>query len=207
MFKKVIRFLFKPIIKLINLIYRVKIIDKEKLPKEGPVIIALNHRIYFDIFFVMTAYRGDEVVIVGRSSLKKNPFIRFIIWIYDVILVDRDGSDSGPLKRMLQTIKKGKILIIFPEGTRNGLHKNKFESGTAYIALRTGTDIVPIGINGPLKVFSKGNYIKVGDKFNLSKMIADGETSKNKEEVKRLNEILKNQILDLVEDGFYDDLK
>ena len=205
--KRFIRILIRPLIILMNFVYRIKFIDKEKLVKKGPAILISNHRNYFDAFFIMSQYRGDEIIFVGRGNIKNNPFIMLAAWAYDVILVERDGSDVLPLKQMIKTIKEGKILAIFPEGTRKGLHKGQFKSGAAYIALRTNVDIIPVSINGPLKPFRKGNYVKVGDKFNLSSMIQEGKTTKDKTEVERLNEVLKQKMLENVEDGFYDDLK
>ena len=207
MFKRAMRQFIMFFVHIVNRVYRVKYIDTEKLPKEGPAIIAINHRNYFDVFFVMALFKKEKPIFVGRRTVNNNPLGRFAAWAFDVILVERDGSDAGPLKNMLKVIKRKQMLGIFPEGTRNGLHKGRFASGTTYVALRTKTDIFPIGISGPLKPFSKGNQLKVGDKFNLYEMMDENKTTKDKDEIKRLNEILKNKILELTNDGFYDDLK
>lgn len=207
MLKRIFRAIARPMISLSMLVYRMKVIDKEKLIKKGPAILVANHRNYFDVFFIMSLYKGNEINFVGRSTVKYNPFARVLAWAFNVILVDRDGSDVVPLKKMIKTIKEDKILGIFPEGTRKGLYKGQFRSGAAYIALRTKADIIPISINGSLKPFRKGNYLKIGDSFNLYEMMDKNKTTKDKEEIKRLSEILKNKILELVEDGFYDDLK
>ena len=207
MLKKFSRAISRPLVSILMFLYRMKVIGKEKVIKEGPAILVSNHRNYFDIFFVMSLYKGEEIIFVGRSRVKRNPIGRFLAWAFDVILVDRDGTDIVPLKNMIQTIKENKILGIFPEGTRKGLHKGEFKSGAAYIAMKTKVDVLPVAVNGPLKPFRKGNYLKVGDKFNLSTMIRKDKTTKDKDEVERLNEVLKNKILDLVEDGFYDDIK
>lgn len=205
--KKIVRVLMRPIIKLVMLIYRMKVINVEKLPKEGPAIVVLNHRHYFDIIFILSQFKGDEIRFVGRGTIKYNPFLRLLGWGFNIILVNRDGSDVGPLKNMIKLVKNNGILGIFPEGTRRGLYKGQFKSGATYVALRTKADIIPVGINGPLKLFSKGNYLKVGDRFNLYELMDKKKTTKDKDEVDRLSEILKDKILELVDDGFYDDLK
>lgn len=205
--KRIVRAISRPFIIIVMKIFGIKIYNKEKLPKKGPAILALNHRNYFDIFFIMSQYKGDEIIFVGRSTIKYNPLGLLLAWAYNVILVDRDGSDSKPLKQMIRVGKSDQILGIFPEGTRNGLHKGLFRSGATYVALRTKADIYPVGINGPLKSFSKGNYLKVGDKFNLSEMMKEGKTTKDRDEIERLNEIFKSKIFELIDDGFYDDIK
>lgn len=205
--KKIVRAITRVLIILIMAIFRMKIKNKEKIPKEGRIIVALNHRHYFDIIFIMSQFKGTEIRFVGRGTVKNNPFLRILAWGFNIIFVDRDGSDVGPLKEMIKTLRNNQMVGIFPEGTRKGLHKGQFKSGTTYMALRTKADIVPIGINGNLKPFSKNNYLNVGDKFNLYEMMDKNKTTKDKDEIERLNEILKNKILELVEDGFYDDLK
>ncbi len=208
MLKKAIKSLVKGITHLMTGIYRIKIINKDKLPKHGPVIVVLNHRSYFDICFILSQFK-EEIIFLGRKTVKNNPFLRLAAWSYDVILVERDGSDAGPLKHMLKVLKQDGMLGIFPEGTRNGLYKNKgkMQKGAAYVAIKTKVDIVPVGINGSLKPFRKDNYLKIGDRFNLSTMLKKGKTVKDKDEVERLNEVLKLKILELVEDGYYDEIK
>lgn len=205
--KKILRAISKFIISIIMCIFKIKVIDSEKLPEKGPAIVALNHRNYFDVVFILSQFKGNEIRFVGRGTMKNNPILRMLAWSFNTIYVDRDGSDVGPLKEMIKVLKKDGIIGIFPEGTRNGLYKGQFKSGTTYMAVRTKVDIIPVGINGSLKPFRKGNYLKVGDKFNLYEMMKEGKTIKDKDEIERLNEILKEKILELVEDGYYDGLE
>ena len=205
--KRISRAFILGIVWLVNKIYRIKTIDKEKIIKEGPLLVAINHRHSFDALFVIFLFGKNKPTFVAKSDIKENFLSSFAAWAFDVILVKRDGSDFGPLKEMIKEIKSGNILALFPEGTRNGLHKGKFANGATYIALKTGVDIQPIGISGNMKMFGKNNKVKVGDKFNLLELMDQNKTTKDKDEVERLNEILKEKILVLTDDGFYDDLK
>ena len=72
------------------------------------------------------------------------------------------------MKRCIKVLKSGEVLGIFPEGTRKGLEKNgKAKNGAAYMAIKTGTPIIPCGIHGSFKPFSKV-YINYGEPIDLS---------------------------------------
>ena len=60
------------------------------------------------------------------------------------------------MKKAFRALKAGNIVGIFPEGTRNGMKKGvRFHSGAALISLKTGTKVIPVGIQGSFKAFRK----------------------------------------------------
>ena len=82
---------------------------------------------------------------------------------------------------------------IFPEGTRNGLEKNngQFKNGAAYLALKMNTPIVPVGIIGNGKPFTK-NAVVYGKPMDMSRY--SGQKI-DKDLENKLNEDLKKEIL------------
>ena len=106
-----------------RIVYRVKIIGKENIPQEGNLLFCGNHRTYLDPpLIIVTA--GRHMRFMAKEELKKNPLFAFLGVVYDGIYVKRDEKDIGPLKTALKTLKDGKCVGLFPEGTRNGLEKN-----------------------------------------------------------------------------------
>lgn len=175
-------------------IYRVKIYGKDNIPKSGAVLFCGNHRNYLDPQIIMsTAPR--EMRFIAKEELTKNPFFKVLGKIFDVILVKRDEKDISALKDSLKTLKNGDCIGLFPEGTRNGFEKNdgKIKNGASYLALKTDSTIIPIGIVGKAKPFSK-NAIIYGKPLDLSKY--KGKRL-SKEEEDETSAILRDEIIKL----------
>ena len=144
-----------------KIIYRMEIIGKENIPKEGPLIICGNHRSFLDPPLIEVTC-GRDARFLAKEELTKNKFLAFLGFIFDVILVKRDSKEVKALKDSLKTLKDGKCLALFPEGTRNGLAKGeKVKDGAAFFAVRTGAKVLPVGISGGERPFKKV-YIKYG---------------------------------------------
>lgn len=191
--KKILRIIVGTVIYVYcRIVYRVEIIGKENVPKEGQLLFCGNHRTYLDPpLIIVTA--GRKVSFMAKEELKKNPLMRFLSFAFDGIWVKRDSKDIGPLKTALKILKSGGCIGIFPEGTRNGMEKNdgKLKNGAAYMALKTGAKIVPIGIHGPAKPFTK-NAIIYGEPLDFSKY-AEGKPGKDVEN--KVSEELKQAII------------
>ena len=132
---------------------------------------------------------------LAKEELKKNPLFAFLGWAFECIWVKRDSKDIGPLKQSIAVLKTGECLGIFPEGTRNGMEKNNGElkNGAAYLSLKMKAPIIPIGIIGEGKPFTK-NAVVYGKPIEISKY----ENQKvDKELEEKLNSELKAEILKL----------
>lgn len=178
-----------------RIVYRVKIIGKENIPQDGNLLFCGNHRTYLDPpLIIVTA--GRYMRFMAKEELKKNPLFAFLGFLYDGIFVKRDEKDIGPLKTALKTLKDGKCVGLFPEGTRNGLEKNdgKVKNGAAYLALKTNSKVVPIGIVGPAKPFTK-NAIIYGKPLDFSEYATSKKIDKEVED--KVSEIIMNEIIKL----------
>ena len=129
---------------------------------------------------------------MAKEELRKNPFLAFLGVIFEGIYVKRDAKDISAMKEAIKTLKSGGCIGLFPEGTRNGLEKNdgKLKNGAAYLALKTGAKIVPIGIQGEAKPFHRttivyGEPLDFSTKYNISedKEAADKATDELKEKI------------------------
>ena len=178
-----------------RIVYRVKIIGKENIPQEGTLLFCGNHRTYLDPpLIIVTA--GRYMRFLAKEELRKNPLFAFLGFLYDGIYVKRDSKDITSLKTALKTLKDGKCVGLFPEGTRNGLEKNdgKIKNGAAYMALETNAKVIPIGIVGPAKPFTK-NAIIYGKPLDFSKYAARMKEDKGVED--QVSEIIKEEIVKL----------
>ena len=178
-----------------KIVYKLQIIGKENVPKEDAVLFCGNHRTYLDPpLIVVTA--GRHMRFMAKEELAKNKFLAFLGVVFEAIYVKRDSKDITAMKEALKTLKNGGCIGLFPEGTRNGLEKNhgKLKNGAAYLALKTGAKIVPIGIQGDSKPFHK-SIIVYGKPLDLSKY---KDLKKIDEQVEdEVSELLKNEIVRL----------
>ena len=162
-----------------KIVYRTKVIGKENIPKNGAVIFCANHKSFLDPPLLEVTCKRRDTRFVAKEELTKNKFLAFLGKVFDVILVKRNDRDFGPMKESLKTLKEGKSLAIFPEGTRNGLKKGlKPKTGVAYFALNSNATVIPVGIKGGEKPFKKAT-ITYGKPLNL-------EGYKGNKELKRI---------------------
>jgi 1-acyl-sn-glycerol-3-phosphate acyltransferase len=127
--------------------YRVRIKGRENLPAGG-YILAPSHRSMMDIPFVawLTPRRLNYM---GKQSLFENPILRWFFTSLGGFPVQRDGTDRKALRASIAMLQGGEILLIYPEGTRQrGKKIEPLEPGAAYLALRAGVPIVPVGVAG-----------------------------------------------------------
>lgn len=175
-------------------VYRMKVVGTENIPKEGALIFCGNHKTYLDPPAI-TVTNGRKMSFMAKEQLKENWLFAFLGWAFEAIYVKRDSKDIGPLKQALTILKSGDCLGIFPEGTRNGLEKNNgaVKNGAAYLALKTGAKIVPVGIVGNGKPFTK-NAVIYGEPLDFSKY-KDQKADKELEE--KVSTELMSKILEL----------
>ena len=130
---------------------------------------------------------------MAKEELKKNPLFALLGVLFEGIYVKRDSKDISSLKTALKTLKNGGCIGLFPEGTRNGFEKNEgaIKNGASYMALKTGAQIVPIGIVGNAKPFTK-NAIIYGKPLDLSEF---ANKKVEKEDDDKVSNLLKEQIL------------
>ena len=97
------------------------------------------------------------------------------------------------MKRSLQVLKNDELLALYPEGTRNGLKKNngKVKNGAAFIAARTGVPVIPVGIKGSFKPFTKV-IINYGEPLDFSRYQSKQPEKENLEKISK--EIMDNII-------------
>ena len=172
------------------IVYRPKKIGEKNIPKEGSYIICGNHVHSLDAV-VLVASLKREVIFIAKEELYKNAFFAWLGHTFDVIAIKRDSADIDAMKASFKALKQGKILGLFPEGTRNGMAKGvKLHNGAALIALKTNNNIIPVGVQGSFKPFRKVK-LNIGKPMDFSKFT----NQKNDKEV--LDNITK-QVMDEV---------
>ncbi len=186
----VIKFIFK-IFAII--MYRPKILGKENLPEEGGALLCPNHVHNLDAAIIVAMFKR-KVNVLAKEELFKNKFLCWIADLFGIYPVKREKADMQAIKISLKLLKKDELLLIFPEGTRNGMAKGvKPKNGAVLIAATANKPIIPIGIQGSFKPFTKV-IINIGKPIDYSNA---REEAKDKEEASKLTRKLMEKIVKL----------
>ena len=183
--KKFVRKAIKTILAgLYKISFRVKITGQ--VPSEGAYIICSNHINYLDAAAIVL-FNKRKVNFVAKEDLFYHRILFWLGHLFDAIPIKRDMQDIDAMKRCLKVLKNGELLGIFPEGTRKGMEKNmKAKNGAAFMAIRSNVKVIPVGIHGTFKPFSKV-YINYGEPIDFSQY--------SKEQLDEATETIMNQIV------------
>lgn len=136
-------------------LYRIKVIGKENFPKEGGVLLCTNHIDALDPPVVgITCPR--TVHFMAKEELFEMPLLKSILPRVNAFPVKRGMSDRQAMRKGLSVLKEGKVVGLFPEGTRSkdGQLK-KGLAGAGFFALRGNATVMPCAIIGPYKPFRR----------------------------------------------------
>ncbi|KFZ40547.1 MULTISPECIES: 1-acyl-sn-glycerol-3-phosphate acyltransferase [Thermoactinomyces] len=138
---------------LMALLYPFKSEGEGHIPKEGPVVLCSNHISNLDPPLVgITTTR--QVYFMAKEELFRIPVLSGLIHRFGAFPVKRGAGDLKSLKTAIQLLKDGKVVGIFPEGTRSKSGELlDFHVGAALVALKGKAPIVPVNITGPYRLF------------------------------------------------------
>lgn len=192
--RKIVKFVLRTSYKIA---FNIKISGEEnkvKAGEQGSYIICPNHLNYLDAVAIVV-FSKEKIRFIAKHDLGVIPILRWLEHLFDVIPIKRNTQDMEAMKRCLKALKNDEILAIFPEGTRRGIEKNgKAKNGAAYMAMKTGCPVVPVGISGDFKFRGKIN-IKYGKPIDMSKYKAKGA---DKAKEKELQEQATKEIMDAI---------
>ncbi|PIC63271.1 1-acyl-sn-glycerol-3-phosphate acyltransferase [Sporosarcina sp. P13] len=137
-------------------LYRIKVIGKEKIPKEGGVLLCTNHIDNLDPPVVgITCPR--TVHFMAKEELFTKPVLKTVLPQVQAYPVKRGMSDREAFRTTIKLLRDGKVVGLFPEGTRSKTGElGKGLAGAGFFALKGGdAKVVPCAIIGPYKAFSQ----------------------------------------------------
>jgi 1-acyl-sn-glycerol-3-phosphate acyltransferase len=118
----------------------------DNIPDIGPGILLMNHIGWVDPIVLVHVVQRD-IVPLAKVEVFDYPVIGIFPRLWGVIPVQRGGFDRQAVQSSLEVLKKGQIILVAPEGTRNPeLQHGK--GGFAYLASRSGAPIIPVAIEG-----------------------------------------------------------
>lgn len=185
---------------------RIHINGKEKLDKiKTPTIFICNHLSNSDGLILDKVLKSIDPTFVAGVKLSDNKVTNIGVNVIKTTNIIPNTSDREGLKRVINLVKGGESLLIFPEGTRSRVGSLiQARRGILLIARMTGASIVPLGLHGTEKLLpinKEGDMsaetfhhatveVTIGDQYELPKK-QEGQDKKNYEE-ELLNQMMKS---------------
>lgn len=175
-FYKTVRSIFKPIVRVI---FRLKCVGAENVPQEGPILLCSNHTSLFDIP-ILIALCPRQIFFMAKKEIFKVPVLSSVFKAMGAFPVDRGARDISAIRSAVSVVKNGNVLGVFPEGTRYREcgPMREVKTGSAFIAVKTGVDMVPVSIykEGTAHPFRRVT-VRFGKPVS-AKTLCDGKPSK-----------------------------
>lgn len=143
--------------------FRVKITGKEYLDRKKNYVVVMNHQSLLDILLSFRLFYPFKMI--GKKALSTVPIVGWNLYLSGHIMVDRRSRESqfNAIRRMEKILESGDSMLIYPEGTRTKDGKiAEFKKGAFRSAAVTGTDLLPIVLQGAYEALPKRGIIVNG---------------------------------------------
>lgn len=160
---------------IFKFVYPLKVTGQENIPEEGACMICSNHVTAIDPIQLHYNIKR-RMIIVGKAELFDTKSIGPVIKACDAIPVERGKADLAAVRKCLEVLKSGKMLCIFPQGTRSKDNSRiPLQTGAAMIRQRALCPIVPVYIDAPYKLFRR-TRVSIGKPLELDKFGRKGDS-------------------------------
>ncbi len=150
------------------LFFKFRILGRENVPGDGPLILVSNHQSFLDPVFC-GIFLKRPLYFLARDTLFRNRFFGWLISSVNTIPVRRGQADLTAVKTIIGKLRQGGGVCLFPEGTRTsdgGI--SPFKAGVGILCRRGGATVLPVLIDGAFecwprhkKIFTPGAKITV----------------------------------------------
>jgi len=159
------------------------IAGQANIPCTGPVIVVANHTGLLD-GFLLAAFWPRRITFLSAAYLFRLPVVGAFLRAIGAIPVQSEASELAGMRAALRVLQSGGTLVLFPEGQVCQMEKlGPFQTGWAYLALKTGAPVLPVAIKGTEAVLPVGTvfprrskiYMQIGTPWTLEKVQRPGQ--------------------------------
>jgi 1-acyl-sn-glycerol-3-phosphate acyltransferase len=131
-----------------RLLFRFRVIHRERMIQSGPVIVAMNHQSYLDPPLAGTTC-DRAIYFLARRTLLDVPLLGWVLPKLNVIPVNQEGVDRSAIKSVIRILQAGNGVLLFPEGSRTfDGNLQPAEPGLGLVIAKTLAPVVPMRIFG-----------------------------------------------------------
>jgi len=128
--------------------FRLRVYGRNNVPADGPLLLLANHQSYLDPIFCQIPLRR-RMAYVARDTLFKNRVFRPFLHSWGIIPVRRGQGDIRAMRAVLDVLKSGRAVCLFPEGTRSPDGRiGPARPGFGLLARRGKARVLPVVVDG-----------------------------------------------------------
>ena len=186
--------------------FRMRYYGLENLPRKMPFLICPNHESFLDgplLISVLPRRVIYNIFIHGYSDYWESAFSRRLAQMCNIVAIDPNVNLIRAMQVGAVGLKHGRVLLIFPEGTRSiDGHVAEFKKGAAILACELGVPIVPVGIRGSFQAWPRGGKFRFHPiEFHFGKPIDPGAFGHGSDPYGAITEKLQETVKELSDDN------
>jgi 1-acyl-sn-glycerol-3-phosphate acyltransferase len=189
---------------LFAIYFRWHVYNSDRVPLKGPVILAANHASFLDPPLVGSGLKRD-INYLARKSLFRYPVLGSILRAVNAVPVDRDGGGAAGhgLKVILNRLRDGGAIILFPESTRSkDGNLQPAHSGIGLTIIKSEAPVVPVRVFGTYEAWGRNTRfprprhiaVKYGRPMLFEELRAEAQTC-SKARLKEIYQQTANELM------------
>lgn len=198
-FYRVIRWL---LIVVGHVIFRYRTHGQENIPSTGGVVLCSNHTSMMDVVFLISTCKR-QIHFMAKAELFRIPILKHAFRWMGAFPVERGTGGADALAKAQALVQEGKVMGIFPEGTRSKTGTpGKAKSGAAVVVAKTGAPVVPVSIYrkaGKMRLFAKAT-VRYGQPIPAKTLALDDAADRSR--LRAVSQAIMAQIVAQWELGF-----
>lgn len=170
---------------VLRVVYRLKRVHVSNVPRTGSVLLIANHQSFLDPPIVGTPITHRHTDFLARGGLFKFKPFGWLITMLHSTPIKQGAGDAGAMKATIAKLGEGKMMLVFPEGSRTDDGElQTFQRGVALLLKRSDCQVVPVGIAGAFdvwprsrkfpKLFTKKIVVSYGEPIGSKDLMANG---------------------------------
>jgi len=137
-------------------LYGMRSFGKDNIPSEGPILMLSNHQSFFDPIFCQVPLRRNLYCIARESLYTKNRFFGLLLKSVLTIPIRRGEADLAAMRKVMDKLREGWGVCLFPEGTRTYDGKvAEIKPGFGLLSRRTGAKVIPVILDGAFECWPR----------------------------------------------------
>jgi len=144
---------------VLSRMFEMKVYGRQNVPRTGGAMLISNHLSYLDPV-VLGVHLIRPISFIAKTELFQNRFFGWLIRSLNTFPVRRGQTDVGAIREAIRRLREGRILTMFPEGTRSSNGQlQRIQPGIAMLIRRAGVPVIPAVIDGTFEAWPRGKKL------------------------------------------------